>query len=82
MSIHPSAVVSDEAKIAKSATIGPFCVIEGRVEIGPGDTTVIDLTIGVPDDLAQSARYLAALPIALRTMLITVVPAGPEDGSK
>lgn len=54
----------------------------GRVEIAPGDTTVIDLTIGVPDDLAQSARYLAALPIALRTLLIAVVPAGPEDGSK
>lgn len=54
----------------------------GRVEIGPSDTAVIDLTIGVPDDLAQSARYLAALPIALSTLLIAVVPAGPEDGSR
>jgi len=54
----------------------------GRVEIAPSETNVIDLTIGVPDDLAQSARYLAALPIALRTLLIAVVPAGPEDGSK
>lgn len=54
----------------------------GRVEIAPGDTSVIDLTIGVPDELTQSTRYLAALPIALRTLLITVVPAGPEGRSR
>ena len=70
-----------EALPDPAASIG-VTTKSGRVEIGPGDTTVIDLTIGVPDDLAQSARYLAALPIALRTILITVVPAGPEDGSK
>lgn len=34
MSIHPTAIVSREAKIDPSATIGPFCIIEGRVEIG------------------------------------------------
>ena len=40
MSIHPTAIVSSQAKIAPDATIGPYCVIEGHVEIGAG--TVVD----------------------------------------
>jgi UDP-N-acetylglucosamine acyltransferase len=40
LSIHPSAIVSSDAEIAESATIGPFCVIEGDVSIG--DDTVIE----------------------------------------
>lgn len=39
MSIHPTAIVSSEAQISPAATIGPFCVIEGRVEIA-ADTVV------------------------------------------
>lgn len=34
--IHPTAVISDDAKIAADVTIGPFCVIGGEVEIGSG----------------------------------------------
>ncbi|MDQ8202022.1 acyl-ACP--UDP-N-acetylglucosamine O-acyltransferase [Pelagicoccus sp. SDUM812003] len=34
--IHPSAVVSSEAKIGQQAEIGPFAVIEADVEIGDG----------------------------------------------
>lgn len=39
MSIHSTAIVSADAEIASSAEIGPYCVIEGGVVIGP-DTTV------------------------------------------
>lgn len=39
MSIHATAVVSADAKIAASAEIGPFCVIAGEVVIGE-DTVV------------------------------------------
>lgn len=34
--IHPSAVVSQNAKIGKGVKIGPFCVVECDVEIGDG----------------------------------------------
>ena len=33
---HPSAVVSAQAKLADDVKVGPFAVIEGSVEIGPG----------------------------------------------
>lgn len=36
MSIHPSSVISKEAEIGANVTIGPFCVIRGRVKIGDG----------------------------------------------
>jgi UDP-N-acetylglucosamine acyltransferase len=36
MSIHPSAVISPEAKISPDAMIGPYAVIDGPVSIGPG----------------------------------------------
>jgi UDP-N-acetylglucosamine acyltransferase len=36
MTIHPTAVVSDKAKLAKDVKIGPYVVIEDEVAIGPG----------------------------------------------
>jgi UDP-N-acetylglucosamine acyltransferase len=35
---HPTAIISDEARIAEDVRIGPFAVIEGPVVIGPGCT--------------------------------------------
>jgi len=35
MTVHSSAVVSAAADIDPSAEIGPFCILEGRVTIGP-----------------------------------------------
>lgn len=43
--IHPSAVVSPEAKIADDVVIGPFCFVEGKVKIGEGSTLDSHVTI-------------------------------------
>lgn len=34
--VHPTAVVSPEARISDEASIGPYCVLDGPIEIGPG----------------------------------------------
>ena len=34
--IHPTAVISESAKLGKNVTIGPYCVIGDEVEIGDG----------------------------------------------
>jgi UDP-N-acetylglucosamine acyltransferase len=55
--VHPSAVISDEARLAEGVRVGPFVVIEGPVTIGAG--TVIKphahligpLTIGANNDV-------------------------------
>jgi UDP-N-acetylglucosamine acyltransferase len=36
MSIHPTAIVSPQARIHEAAEIGPYCIIGEDVEIGPG----------------------------------------------
>jgi len=36
MPIHPTAIVSDQAKIDPTAEIGPYVIIEDEVSIGPG----------------------------------------------
>ena len=38
--IHPSAIISDEARLHDSVQVGPFAIIEGEVEIGAN--TVVD----------------------------------------
>lgn len=48
----------------------------GRVEVPPGETRIIELTVTLPPDLAQSSRYLVPIPIAVRTLVLVVVPAG------
>jgi UDP-N-acetylglucosamine acyltransferase len=35
MSIHPTAIVDPQARVAESAEIGPYCILGAEVEIGP-----------------------------------------------
>lgn len=37
VSVHPSAIVDPDSRIDSTAKIGPYCVIQGPVEIGPGN---------------------------------------------
>src|SRR5271156_3416715 len=39
-SIHPTALIGPQAKLADDVIVGPYCIIEGPVTIGPG--TVIN----------------------------------------
>jgi hypothetical protein len=54
----------------------------GRQVVAPGDTRVIELAITLPKGLSQAVRWLAAVPISTRSLLIAVVPAGsPSDST-
>ena len=44
--IHPTAIVSKNAKLAESVEVGPFCVIAGHVEIGAGTKLISHVVIG------------------------------------
>lgn len=46
MSIHPTAIVADEAQISPDASIGPYCVISGAVSIGDGTVVESHARIG------------------------------------
>ena len=36
MFVHPTAVISREAELGRDVVVGPYVVIEGRVQVGPG----------------------------------------------
>lgn len=44
--IHPSSVVSKEVELASDVSIGPFCVVRGKVRIGKGTVLHNSVTIG------------------------------------
>lgn len=41
--IHPTAVVDKDVQLAEDVEIGPYCVVSGGVEIGPG--TILDARV-------------------------------------
>lgn len=43
--IHPSAIVSEQARIGANVQIGPFCIVEPGVEIGDGTRLLAQVTI-------------------------------------
>jgi len=51
--IHPSAIISPDAKIGRNVTIGPFAIVHGNVEIGEGCHIDSQCEIGYPTARAE-----------------------------
>jgi UDP-N-acetylglucosamine acyltransferase len=43
--VHPSAVIGTEVELAQGVEIGPFCLLEGRIRLGPGCRLLGHVTI-------------------------------------
>lgn len=66
MSIHPSSVISKEAEIGENVTIGPFCVIRGRVKLGDG--CILDSHVSIGHDygvveIGKNNRFCAGAAV-------------------
>jgi acyl-[acyl carrier protein]--UDP-N-acetylglucosamine O-acyltransferase len=51
--IHPTAIISPKATLGTGASVGPFSIIHGDVEIGDGATIDGHCEIGYPTPLAE-----------------------------
>ena len=69
MSIHPSAVISPEAKISSDVKIGPYAVIDGPISIGPGSI------------IHSGAKLLGRLTMGARNVVHSTAVLGdwPQD---
>ena len=73
--IHPSAVVSVEAEVAASASVGPFCVIEAgvsigeRVQLGAGCTVLAGARVGADSRLMPRVTLYGPVRIGERCLL-------------
>ncbi len=43
--VHPSAVVGPEVELAPGVEVGPFCLLDGRIRIGPGTRLIGHVTV-------------------------------------
>jgi len=57
--IHPSAIVSEDARIASSACIGPYTVIAAQVDIGEGVVVGAGCSIGARSIIGARTRLAA-----------------------
>jgi UDP-N-acetylglucosamine acyltransferase len=53
MAIHPTALVDPSARIAKTAEVGPYCVIGAEVEIGAGTRLMAHVYLEGPTRIGQ-----------------------------
>ena len=58
MKIHPTAIVSPDAKLGENVTIGAFSIINDNVEIGHGTIIESHCEIGVKNHLCDSSPLI------------------------
>jgi UDP-N-acetylglucosamine acyltransferase len=56
VSIHPTSVISKDAEIGENVTIGPFCVVKGRVKIGAGTVLESHVSLGNEHGLVEIGK--------------------------
>jgi hypothetical protein len=83
--------IADPARLAELDRLTPlpdpvaelvFTLPAGQQVVAAGETRPVEIVLVVPDELPQTHRFLAALPISVATLLLAVVPAGrsrPRD---
>ncbi|MHC4641268.1 MAG: acyl-ACP--UDP-N-acetylglucosamine O-acyltransferase [Planctomycetota bacterium] len=57
--VHPSAVVSNDARLAGGVTIGPNCVIDKMVSIGAGTVLNANVVIGKNVQIGENNQFFA-----------------------
>jgi len=57
MSIHPTAIVDPQSKIADSAEIGPYCIVGPEVEIGAGTRLMAHVYVEGPTVIGEENLF-------------------------
>ena len=67
INIHPSAFISPLAKLGDGVTIGPFCTIHDRVEIGEHTVVGAYCELGHPSKLSDGKPLLIGANSLIRS---------------
>lgn len=51
--IHPTAILSGDVQMAEDVVIGPYCVLAGRIRLGPGTTLVSSVHLHGPLEMGS-----------------------------
>jgi len=55
--IHPSAVIGPEVELGPGVEVGPFCLIEGRIRIGPRTRLIGHVTILGDTEIGEDNKF-------------------------
>jgi len=67
--IHASAVVSETADVDPSASIGPQCVVEDGVKVGPNTTLISHVHVGAGSSIGADCRIFPNVTLYHQTVV-------------
>jgi UDP-N-acetylglucosamine acyltransferase len=67
MNVHPTAIVDPEARLGPDVTVGPYCVIDGDVELGAGCWLQHHVTVCGGSKIGPRNRFHAYASIGQQT---------------
>ncbi len=65
--IHPTAIISPEAKLGANVRVGPYCVIEAGVELGDGCVLHSHVVIGGPSKIGRDNEFFPFAAVGGKT---------------
>lgn len=78
--VHPSAILGDEVQIADDAQIGPYCVLTGRVTIGPGVRLLAHVNISGPTTIGAGTIIYPNASLGFEPQDYKFKPGAPTAG--
>jgi len=79
--IHPTATIDDQARLAEDVVVGPQCVIEGPVTIGPGTKLIAQVYLKGPLTLGANNTIYPFATIGLEPQDWKADPNKPGKGT-
>jgi len=68
---HPTAIIDPGAKVPRSCSIGPYCVIGSEVELGEGCELISHVTIHGPAKIGSNNRFFPYCAIGIEPQDLT-----------
>ena len=78
--IHPTAVIDPKAEIHDSASVGPYCVITGRVTLGEDVRLIANATINGPVTIGRATTVYPYAAIGFEPQDYKFKPGSPTAG--
>jgi len=78
--IHPTAIISDQAVLAPDVTVGPFCIVEGPVEIGAGCRLFSHVVVQGPARIGPNTQIYPGACIGLGPQDVKFSPGDATGG--
>lgn len=79
--IHPTAIIGPEVELADNVTIGPYCVLEGKVSVGSGTLLMHHATLKGPLKLGEHNRIYPFVSIGQDPQHLAFDPDIPGAGT-